>query len=121
MGAFGIVREMTRGRKVLTLVVAIVAASILSVWPFAAPRISIPWEEEAPLPAFRDEGIPDVVCTLVGYRTVGFPFKANLYDYCRQDPTGKRWIVVSNWLILMAVFYGLYKVTERISANKKGA
>ena len=85
------------------------------------PRISIPWAEE-PKSSIVVPGINlPAVCTLAYYSRVGFPFKANLYDYCQQDPTIKWWIVVLNWIVLMTLFYSFYKVIERKPVETKSS
>lgn len=94
--------------KIVGLLIAMVVSLLLSggipVAPVATvvPVFSIPWAQQ--------DVIPGQPCTLIGIPTLGFPFRKNLYDACRQDPSNIVWIVVLNWIILMAAFYGAYRI-----------
>jgi hypothetical protein len=53
-------------------------------------------------------------CTLVGYSTLGFPFRVNLYDACGQDPAIIWWIQYINWIIQFIVLVPIYMLSKKL-------
>lgn len=78
-------------------------ALFLAVSPLPGPIASIP--------GFEQEASGNQMCTLVGYRARGFPFKINLYDACGQNPGSYIVAVLINWVVIMAIIYLVYKVS----------
>ena len=58
-------------------------------------------------------------CTEIGFPKPGFPFRNNLYDYCKQDPKTIWWVQLVNWSLQISILVLVFITTKKTVNNIK--